>query len=334
MAQSIGDLALSFTGRNSNARIRSELNTLAQELTTGRKSEIRAPLTGDLAPAAVIERSLSNISAYETVISETKLFATGAQNSLAQVSDQLDSLAKAAFDMENTANNSLIANFAKDATGRLEHIVNTMNTTVAGRSLFAGDDTAAKPVDSVALILDDLQAVLPPNASAQDVSDAVDAYFAAGGAYSTGRYQGSPTQLGNFRVSPQDSLRFDITADSNGMRGALAAAAKAALLDRGALAGDVSEQRALIRISGLALMGASAEVVAIRSDLGIFESRLDSARTRNGTESSSLEMALAQLVNADPFDTATRLQEVQTQLETFYTLTARLSQLSLTGYLR
>ena len=54
---------------------------------------------------------------------------------------------------------------------------------------------------------------------------------------------------------------------------------------------------------------------------------------RNAAEASALQIARNGLVAADPYDTATAIQAVQTQIETLYTLTARLSRLSLTDYL-
>jgi len=334
MMLSIGDLAMSFSNRLSNVRIRTEMNTLATELTTGRRSDIRTPLSGDLSPVAVIERSLSNLAAYNTVVSETTLFLTGAQAALSQVADGLKALAGAAIDMDNTTNPALIANFAMDATGRFESLVNTMNTSIAGRSLFAGNDTATRPIADPALILDDLFATLPPGALAADVSAAVDAYFAPGAGFDTAHYLGSAIAMSAFRVTPEDSLSFGITAQTGEMRSALAATAKAAILGRGALSGNVIEQGALIRQASLDLFGAEAGVVGLRGSVGILEARLDAAQARNSAESGSLHLARSALVGADPFQTATKLQSVQTQLEAFYAITARMSQLSLARYLR
>lgn len=334
MVQSIGDLAISFSNRSANVRIRTEMNTLVQELTTGRKSDIRSALSGELGPIAMIERSLSNATAYQTVINETELFLTTVQNSLSLVSEQLETLASAAFDMGNTSNPSLIANFGKQSRNQFESLVNTLNTSVAGRSLFAGNETATQPLGDPANILDDLVAALPPDALAEDVLTAVDAYFAVGGGFETARYLGSNTDLSPFRLSPKDVVTFDITANTDEIRGALAATATAALLDRGVLSNNNREQNSLIRQAGLNLFEASTGVITVRGEVGVLENRLETARTRNSVETDTLAMARAEMVGADPFETATRLQMVQTQLDTFYTLTARLSQLNLTGYLR
>ena len=44
-------------------------------------------------------------------------------------------------------------------------------------------------------------------------------------------------------------------------------------------------------------------------------------------------MARTGMVQIDPYDAATRLQNTETQLQLIYTLTARISRLSLADYL-
>lgn len=334
MMKSIGDLAMSFSQRTANVRIRTEMNTLAQELTSGLKADIRTPLAGDTAPIGLIERSLSNLSAYRTTIDETVLLVDGAQRTMSEIANHLSSIADGAFSTVNTTNDDLIANFGQDASDRFMSVANLLNGSIAGRTMFAGNDTDALPVGDGSLLLDDIEALIIPGATAQDVSDAVDTYFAPGGGYLTTRYAGSADPIGAVRISPDDALTYDITAEADELRHALAAIAKGAIIDRGVLDGQVEEQRKLIEMAGTDMLGASASVVALRGEVGSLESRLDSAGTRNATETDALAIARASLLEADPFETAIRLNSVQTQLDTFYTVTARLSQLSLTGYLR
>ncbi|MFU8825328.1 MAG: hypothetical protein ACNA7N_13905, partial [Yoonia sp.] len=50
-------------------------------------------------------------------------------------------------------------------------------------------------------------------------------------------------------------------------------------------------------------------------------------------QETGFRMAVNDLISADPFDTATRLQSVQLQLETHYTVVGRMSQLSLLRFI-
>ena len=54
---------------------------------------------------------------------------------------------------------------------------------------------------------------------------------------------------------------------------------------------------------------------------------------RNEAEETSLEFARNSLLAADPFETATELENVQFYLQSLYTVTARNSQLNLVNFL-
>ena len=61
--------------------------------------------------------------------------------------------------------------------------------------------------------------------------------------------------------------------------------------------------------------------------------RLDRIATRNAAEVTSLTMAKNTLLEADPFEAATKLEEAQFQLQSLYTVTVRSSELSLVNFL-
>jgi flagellar hook-associated protein 3 FlgL len=58
------------------------------------------------------------------------------------------------------------------------------------------------------------------------------------------------------------------------------------------------------------------------------------AETRGAAEATSLRMAELDLVAADPFEAAARLEEARLQLEQLYIVTARVARLSLVEVLR
>jgi flagellar hook-associated protein 3 FlgL len=78
----------------------------------------------------------------------------------------------------------------------------------------------------------------------------------------------------------------------------------------------------------------ASDRASLQGRLGLTQARIDQAQTRNTAEQSMLEIARADLVAIDPFEAATRMEAAQTQLETLYSVTARLSRLSLVDFLR
>ena len=75
------------------------------------------------------------------------------------------------------------------------------------------------------------------------------------------------------------------------------------------------------------------QITATRADIGFAEGRISQAQSRLSAEYSSLEILRGDLVSVDPFETATELEHVQTQLEMLYTITARASRLNLMNFL-
>ncbi len=74
-------------------------------------------------------------------------------------------------------------------------------------------------------------------------------------------------------------------------------------------------------------------VVDIVTDLGLKASTLDSAKTNLQTQISTSQTVLADTQNADPYDVATQLTTLVTQLQASYQVTSTLSKLSLVNFL-
>ncbi|MCK5644400.1 MAG: flagellar biosynthesis protein FlgL, partial [Gammaproteobacteria bacterium] len=64
------------------------------------------------------------------------------------------------------------------------------------------------------------------------------------------------------------------------------------------------------------------------------EGRIEAEKVRNQAMSVVFELEHSAILSADPYETVTKLEALQGQLQTIYTVTARLSNLSLTNFLR
>jgi flagellar hook-associated protein 3 FlgL len=126
---------------------------------------------------------------------------------------------------------------------------------------------------------------------------------------------------------------MQLTAADPAIRDLLEGLALAALVAEGILAGDQVSRAALLKTSGEALLASGNDLATLRAEVGTAEAHIAGTAARNSAEASALEIARGGLIAADPYDTASALEAVQTQIETLYTLTARLSRLSLTDYL-
>ena len=127
---------------------------------------------------------------------------------------------------------------------------------------------------------------------------------------------------------------MNITADRPEIRDALAAAVKVALLSDLSLPNGPADAEMVMKNATDELLEGATQITYLRGELGQTEEAIEIAETRANAQLSALQISRSDLLSADPFETATALEDATTRLESLYTITARLSRLSLTDFLR
>jgi len=177
-----------------------------------------------------------------------------------------------------------------------------------------------------------LQTAATGATTAGQVTAAVTAWFAdplGFGAF----YQGGDP-LSPAPIAAGETADLSTTAMDQTLRDTLAGFAMAALIDRGVLAGDATERGRLVKAAGQQLISTEVGRTTLAARIGTVEAQIEAARTRNSAEESSLGILRSDIGSVDPYEAATRLQTIQSQLESLYLVTARVSRLSLAEYLR
>ena len=129
-------------------------------------------------------------------------------------------------------------------------------------------------------------------------------------------------------------MTVNIRADNAAFRDTLMNVALTSLASSGALSFTSGQRAELQRDSGIALQANQEDLTNVRAQIGTAEARLDAIETRNAAEKTALEMARNDLLGVDPFETATKLENVQFRLQSIYAVTARLSDLSLVNFIQ
>lgn len=330
---SLGDLAQSFTLRRQTVALRSDLQSLATELTTGKVSDAGRHLSGDFSPLAAIDASLSRLGAYRSATSEAALFTSSMQSALGTIDTMASDISITLLNVSNAGYPELVTGAGIDARHKFEAMVSALNNRVGDRTLFGGVGTGGPALASAETILTDVETAITGLTTAADIEAAISAWFDDSlGFRTTGYLGGGP--LAPHPVAAGEVAHISVTADDPAIRDTLKAMAMGALLDRGVLPGDPAERAALARRAGERLLENQTARTEVAARLGSVEEQIEIASVRNSAERSVLEMARAGILAADPFETATALQAAQIQLETLYTVTARISRLSLADYLR
>lgn len=333
LASGFGDLATNYLKTLSNTRVKGEIVRLSQELASGHKSDLRTVTGTQLASLSNIESALTRLDAYRFSASEAAMFVETAQLSLGQVQDLTTGLAPDLITAANAGVEPGISAIATQARSNLNAVVANLNVGIAGRAVFSGSATDGSALPSVSDILDQVSIAISGQTNAADVATAVDAWFGSGGGFEVNSYQGATDDLADFRLADGEGIGFGIRADDDRLRDVLKGFVLASLVAEDALSGSNRERAELLQLAGETLLSSQSGLSAIRSEVGETEAAIQDISTRNSAEVAALEIARSDLVSADPFKTATRLQSAETQLETIYAITARLSRLSLVNYL-
>ena len=331
---SIGDLSISYQLRRDTGRIKSDVTRYTRELSSGVSSDLVTRLKGDFGPLADIEKGLKRMESYRAVGAEYGLMISSQQLALDNLRN-LGSISGVFLTLPDAADRTLIANAGAETLSRFSSALGALNTQVAGRSIFSGVDTDRPAVADMETVLTALETEITAATAttAADVAAVTDAWFGPGGGFETTGYLGGPISTSSTQLSDLERGPPLITAENEAVRTQLSALALGALLGRDVLSGNLEEQGNLARLAGERLLVADDQVVALQASVGSIEAQVSRAEVEVSTQSDSLQFARAELIEVDPFELAVKLQNAETRLQSIYTITARMSQLSLVNYL-
>ncbi len=329
---SVGDASLTNILARQGADLRGQVQRAAQEVATGRHSDIGQVLRGDVGPLLAVDASLARLAAYKTNTADAAFQTAAQQSAVAGLSQLAGGITMTLMGSRDFPTAAQVNATAADARGRLASAVGLINTQASGRAVFSGVATDAAPLGTAEDMLAALETAAAGATTAGLVEAAVNGWFAdplGFGAF----YQGGDP-LSPAPIAPGEAAELSTTAMDPAIRDTLAGFAMAALIDRGMLAGNAEERARLAQIAGQTLHRTEDARITLAARIGTVEAQIEAARTRNAAEETSLGILRSDIGSVDPYEAATRLENVRAQLESLYLVTARVSRLSLAEYLR
>lgn len=332
--QSIGDMAQSFALRRQSVELNRQMDRLTQELSSGVVSDIPRHLSGNLLELADVERDLRVLDARRDVARIAATDAEVMQTALSRVQATTRDLATTALTAGYTAGDVQLSIVTTEARGVLETITGALNSSVAGRALFAGNTTDTAPMAGADVVLGALKNALTGATDTNDIRSRLDTFFddPAGG-FATMAYKGGTDGLTPRDLGAGESVALDIRGDDPALRAVMKQTALIAILDEPSLGLSQQDRRDLIGTAGETLLGGQDNLTGLRANLGFAEDRIAQAESRISAGLASLSIARNNLLSVDMPSTAVELEQVQSQLEILYTLTARSARLSLVNFL-
>ncbi len=261
-------------------------------------------------------------------------FLATAQAALGAIQNDAEALASNLMTAAQSGTGRKLNVASQSAQDTFRTIVGNLNASAAGRSVFAGSGADRAALADADAMFGALAAALTGQTTATGVRAEIEAWFMdAGGGFETVGYIGETDPLAPFQLNRETSAGYELRADRDEIRAVLIEVATAAFATDEAFGLSQSAQQSLLQDAGEGLLARLDGVTELRAEIGALEERVELAGVRNAATRASLELTRADLFGADPYDTATRLESTRTQLEMLYSVTSRLSNLTLANYL-
>lgn len=306
--------------------IRRDLSQASTEFVTGRKQNLGRVLGAEAGDYNLVAKALADT---ETAIDRLTL----ANNRLSAIAIPLNQIRTQMTDyvVETEAllvdDNFVNSTIKPGAQAQIRQLITSLNSSYAGRSLFSGDNVETpSTVDSDAFFTI-VDTALAGATDAASLDTAITAFFAPGGDFDTQVYQGGAGKASEVRLPTGGSVTYDIKADDQAFRNALEGLVRIAYA-------PVDGQTAFSRQGVDLVRRAEAQLIQHEADVGRQQNLVDTSVERITQEKLILAENEDRLAGADAFEAANRVQALELQLQSAYTMTARISQLSLTNYIR
>jgi len=347
-ATSVSSAGISNAMRYSQMRMQVDLVKAQKELDTGKVADTGLALGARTAQSVTFARDLDRLNSIvdSNALVTSRLKST--QDALGQIAAQAQTLLSSLTGITSGDLTNDITSDSGKAT--LQSLTSILNTSINGEYLFAGTNTDVKPMDdfseanSPAKIAfdaaffahftfsqDDPAAA---NITAAEMTDFIDndpqiqsLFFGA----DWQKWSKATDEPIVSRIALNENAQTSVSANNDGVRKLAMAASLVAQLMSSNVSNDA--KNALVDRS-LSLVGeAMSSLGQIRSQTGIVEQRVTDANTRMNTQIDLFNRHILDLEGVDPYEAASRVNDLMTHIQTSFALTARIQQLSLLNFL-
>jgi flagellar hook-associated protein 3 FlgL len=231
----------------------------------------------------------------------------------------------------------------------LERLISALNSGLNGDYIFAGTNTSNQPIT-------DYYAASAPNKAAVDSAFAaafgmpqgspgvsgisgasmqsfLDTQFAPlfQGTSWTANWSSASSQPLTNRISESQTANTSVSANNPAFQ--QLAQAYSMIADLGTQTLNSSAYQAVTSTARSLLTSAISKLIDLQASAGLVQSDVSTASSQISVQMNILSTQIGKLESVDPYEITTRVTDLKTQIETSYSLTSQLQQLSLVKYL-
>jgi flagellar hook-associated protein 3 FlgL len=342
----ISSTAIQNAMRQTIRQAQNEMTSASTEATTGVYADIGVSLGSSTSLNVNLTREVSRIDSILSSNSIANQRMTTSQTALTGMGTQAQKLMDQLVALSGNTDGSSVALAQQAASSTLSNVIASANTMVNGEYLFAGTNTDVQPmtdkssatnaaIQSALTTYMSTQGVTASTISADQITDfiktQVEPMFTSDASWSS--WSSASDQNMTSRISNSEVIETSTNANSSGIRYlALATSVTNALM--GTPPG--LNQSAVNAVTKQAISYTRQSVDGLNSQasqLGLSQSRLSDANTMLNAQKTILNTSIGDLTGVDPYEASTKVNSLQTQLQTAYTIVSKIQQLSLVNYL-
>ena len=349
MLDRVSSFASSPAMDNQIQQMQSRMAQLTSEISSGRKTDPAGALGAGASSLYELHYESDQQTALQTGITTASGQLNAVQTALTSLSSVVQTISSAALNSNSAQDPSVLATQAQDAMGQA---VDLLNTQYAGQSVFAGNDSATTPMNSLNATggpLDTINSVLSAAVTANggqpltaanvpallnglssvfnDTSSNPAQNFSS--AFYLAKDDGKPTTI---PVGATQTVSYNAQADQPAFRDLFQGLSMLSLLGAPSSQMDSSAQSALLQAAQGVISSAQGELTQTQATLGIAQSQLQQSSDAQTAASQATLQQITSLEQADTYGDTTQLDQLQTQLQASYEITASISKLSMVTF--
>lgn len=329
-------------------KLQNRLVTAQQELASGRHADVGATLGGRTSETVSLRQQHARLTMLVSTNSTATTRLDVTQTTLAAFTDAAQKFIGTLVASRDTSNGPTVSQ--SDAKANLVSLIDGLNSTVGGEYLFGGINNTAQPIT-------DYYATPTPT-NRQSVINAFTAAFgtapsdpantnitrAAMQAFIDGPYTNlteepswsadwsaaSDTNVTS-RISTSEQIDTSTNANEDAFR--KLARAYTMVADLGVETLNQDAFGAVVDSASKLAGSAIQDLAKEQAKLGTAAGRISASNTRMSAQLTIMNTQIDNLESVDPFEASTRVTSLLTQLETAYSLTARVQKLTILNYI-
>ncbi|MER0238899.1 flagellar hook-associated family protein [Fulvimarina sp. MAC8] len=345
----VSSLSLTGAPRATISRVQQELTIAQTEVATGRFADVGKNLGISVGRTITMRAELSNMEKLTTNNKAVAQRFETMQAVMGTIADTGESLLATLISGSNTDAGSRTNQ--RSATANIGQIVSGLNGYFGSRYLFSGAKTDTTPMKTA--LVDDFAS----SAASTAVDTAWTNYVNANAGGDSSLL--TPAQMEDFltndfdalfqtpnweanwsdasdnqatsRIGENDFIQSSLSANDESFRNIIKSYVMLSKFSGENL--DLETRQVLTSTSIETLSNGLAELTDLRSEIGLLEERVSMANEGLKTQSAVLEIAIGKEEEVDVYEAKIRIDSLMNTLEMSYSLTARISRMSLLNFL-